>query len=254
MTPQIGTGSETMDVRRLASRAEMGQAAAADIAAGLRTQLAEAPSVRVIFASAPSQAEMLDALAREKDIDWARVEAFHMDDYIGLEAGAPQRFSVWLADNFFNRIPIGAFYRIDPDPDPETCAQDYADLLARAPVDLVCLGIGVNGHLAFNDPPDADFNDPLDVKIVALDPVSRQQQVDDACFATLAAVPTHAVTLTIPRLLRCDRMVCVVPGRAKREAVAKTLYGPFGPAVPATALREHPRCTLYLDQESDPDG
>ncbi|MCP4383303.1 MAG: glucosamine-6-phosphate deaminase [Hyphomicrobiales bacterium] len=232
----------------------MGRAAAADIAGDLRVRLAAAPAVRVIFASAPSQSEMLNALAAEEDIDWPRVEAFHMDDYIGLDAAAPQRFSVWLENNFFNRIPIGAFQRIEPDPDPIACARDYTELLARAPIDIVCLGIGVNGHLAFNDPPDADFDDPDDVRIVALDAVSRQQQVDDACFDTLSTVPTHAVTLTIPRLLRSDRMVCVVPGRAKRDAARKTLHGPFGPAVPATALRRHPHCTLYLDQESDPDG
>lgn len=123
-----------------------------------------------------------------------------------------------------------------------------------APLHLVCLGIGVNGHLAFNDPPVADFRDPLAVKRVELDPACRQQQVDDGAFPSLGQVPTHAVTLTIPRLLDADRLVCTVPGRAKRPAVRAALRGPLGTACPASALRLHPACTLYLDQDSDPDG
>jgi glucosamine-6-phosphate deaminase len=127
-------------------------------------------------------------------------------------------------------------------------------LLAAAPIDIVCLGIGVNGHIAFNDPPVADFNDPLDVKTVELDAICRQQQVDDGSFARLAAVPTHAITLTIPRLLRADRLFCVVPGAQKRQAVHDTLHGPISLGCPASILRTHPACVLYLDPESDPDA
>jgi glucosamine-6-phosphate deaminase len=232
----------------------MGRAAARDVADALRRRLAGADHVRIVFAAAPSQTEMLDALVAEEGIDWRRVSAFHMDEYIGLPKTAPQRFGVWLGQHVFGRLPFGAVHLLEPDPDPEACARDYAARLAEAPLDVVCLGIGVNGHLAFNDPPVADFDDPLDVKIVELDDVCRQQQVDDGCFAAFDAVPTHAVTLTIPRLLRADRLFCVVPGPAKRDAVRRTLNDPVGPACPATALRGHRDCTLYLDRESAPDG
>jgi glucosamine-6-phosphate deaminase len=246
----------SLPVRVFATRAAMGEAAAQEAGEALRGCLARQTEVRVVFAAAPSQQEMLDALVRLPGIAWERVHAFHMDEYIGLPPGAPQRFARWLDERLFLRLPFGAVHRIDPEAfaDAQACAADYAARLAAAPVDLVCLGIGVNGHIAFNDPPVADFDDPAAVKRVALDDVCRQQQVDDGCFPSFAAVPTHALTLTVPRLLDCGRMVCVVPGPAKREAVRRTLADPLGEACPATALRLHPRCTLYLDAESAPDG
>jgi len=197
---------------------------------------------------------MLDALVAEPGIDWSRVTAFHMDEYVGLAADAPQRFGAWLGRAIFDRLPFAAVHLIRPErfADAAACATDYAARLAAGPIDVVCLGIGVNGHIAFNDPPVADFRDPLAVKVVELDDVCRQQQVDDGCFPRFGDVPTHALTLTVPRLLDCDRMVCVVPGPAKREAVRRTLSDPPGEACPATALRAHPRCTLYLDAQSDP--
>ncbi len=244
----------SLEVATFSTRAAMGEAAARDVAEALRARLASAPRVRMIFAAAPSQQEMLAALVAAPDIDWGRVEAFHMDEYIGLADGAPERFASWLDRQLFARVPFGRVHRIEPGRDQDAAARAYAALLAEAPIDFVCLGIGVNGHLAFNDPPVADFRDPLDVKIVELDAVCRQQQVDDRCFPSLDAVPTHAITLTIPRLLKADRLFCVVPGPAKRAAVAATLHGPSGEACPATSLRSHPDCTLYLDAESDPDA
>lgn len=230
----------------------MGRAAAADVGVALRDRLARQGTVRMIFAAAPSQAELLDALARERDIDWRRVTAFHMDEYLGLAADAPQRFGAWLTRHLFSRIAFGAVHVIGQEPDPDLEAARYAALLAQAPIDIVCLGIGVNGHLAFNDPPVADLHDTKQVKVVELDEVCRQQQVDDGCFPTLADVPTHAITLTIPRLLDAGQLFCVVPGASKRAAVEQSLYGPIGTACPASALRTHPRCTLYLDQDSTP--
>jgi glucosamine-6-phosphate deaminase len=209
--------------------------------------------MRMIFGAAPSQNEMLAALVAEPGIDWGRVTAFHMDEYLGLPPAAPQRFGLWLKRALFDRVPFGAVHPIAPEPDPEAGIAAYAGLLAAAPIDAVCLGIGVNGHLAFNDPPVADFADPLDVKIVELDAVCRRQQVDDGAFAREADVPRRAITLTIPRLLRADRLFCVVPGPAKRAAVRRALRDPIGEACPATALRGHPDCTLYLDKDSAPD-
>ena len=232
----------------------MGRTAAAEIAADLRRRLAVQNSVRMVFAAAPSQSEMLHALIAESDVDWTRVDAFHMDEYVGLPENAPERFSSWLSRHLFDQLPFRTVHLIRPDPDPEACAEVYANLLSAAPVDSVCLGIGVNGHLAFNDPHVADLHDSQDVKIVALDRTCRQQQVDDQCFAHIDAVPTHAVTLTIPRLLAADRLFCVAPGAAKRDAVRRTIHAPISAECPATALRTHPRCTLYVDQESNPDG
>jgi glucosamine-6-phosphate deaminase len=243
---------DRLDVRSFPARRDMGAAAAADVAAELRTRLARQPGVRMIFAAAPSQAEMLEALVMAPDIDWRRVTAFHMDEYVGLPPGAPERFASWLDARVFSRLPFGSVDRIVPEPDPGDAATAYAARLAAAPIDVVCLGIGVNGHIAFNDPPVADFADPLDVKVVELDAVCRQQQVDDKCFANLADVPHEALTLTVPRLLRAEKLFCVVPGPLKREAVRQTLDGPVATACPASILRTHPDCTLYLDAESDP--
>jgi glucosamine-6-phosphate deaminase len=243
-----------MNVQVFENREMMGEMAARDIAAALRTALARQPTVRMIFAAAPSQAQMLAALCAAPDIDWARVTAFHMDEYIGLGRAAPERFAKWLDDNLFLRVPFGQVHRIIPEPDPAAAAARYAEMLSEGPIDFVCLGIGVNGHIAFNDPPVADFSDPLDVKIVTLDVECRQQQVDDECFATFDDVPEQAITLTVPRLLRAGRLFCVVPGRPKRDAVRATLHDPISTKCPATILREHAACTLYLDAESDPDA
>jgi glucosamine-6-phosphate deaminase len=246
------SAGEGLRVRVFPSRAEMGRAAAVDVAQELRRRLERQPKVRTIFAAAPSQSEMLAALCKEPGIDWPRVTAFHMDEYIRLKADAPQRFGLWLRRHLFDAVPFGAVRLIDSEPEAGSGARAYATLLGEAPIDIVCLGIGVNGHLAFNDPPVADFTDPLDVKIVELDEACRRQQVDDGCFPSLGQVPTHAITLTIPRLLRADRLFCVVPGPAKRGAVRRALKDPPGPACPATALRLHPDCTLYLDRDSAP--
>jgi glucosamine-6-phosphate deaminase len=239
-------------VRVFADRAAMGRAAADDVAAELRATLARQETVRMVFAAAPSQRELLDGLVAADGVDWTRVTAFHMDEYLGLPPDAPQRFAIWLSRVLFYRLPFGAVHLIEPGPDPEATAAAYAARLAEAPIDLVCLGIGQNGHLAFNDPPVADLDDPLDVKVVELDETCRRQQVDDGAFPDVAQVPTRAVTLTIPRLLDARRLFCVVPGAAKQHAVQRALYAPVSAADPATALRTHHDCTLYVDAEAAP--
>lgn len=243
-----------MSVRSFPTRTLMGEAAAGDIADALREALARQAEVRMVFAAAPSQAQMLAALCAAPGIDWRRVTAFHMDEYIGLAPHAPERFAKWLDDNLFERVPFARVHRLVPGPDPVVTAAHYAERLAEAPIDLVCLGIGVNGHIAFNDPPVADFDDSLDVKVVQLDDQCRQQQVDDECFARFEDVPEEAITLTVPRLMRATKLFCVVPGRLKQDAVRATLYGPISTQCPASILRDHPDCTLYLDAESDPDA
>ena len=245
---------DRLRVCSFATRAAMGHAAAHDIADALRTRLASQAAVRMVFAAAPSQAEMLAELVAMPGLDWSRVTAFHMDEYIGLADDAPQRFARWLEGHLFAKLPFAQVHVIQTGPDAQEAAVAYARLLDAAKIDLVCLGIGVNGHIAFNDPPVADFADPFDVKLVPLDDICRQQQVDDGCFSSINAVPTHALTLTIPRLLRADRLFCVVPGLQKRRAVEQTLYGSVSTACPSTILRQHPDCTLYLDAEADPDS
>jgi glucosamine-6-phosphate deaminase len=227
----------------------MGARAAADIASEIRALLANQDGVRIMFAAAPSQSEMLLSLTQASGIDWSRVSGFHMDEYLGLAAGAPQRFGAWLRRTIFDRLPFGAVHLIEPGDDPNQTAADYAAKLNAAAIDIVCCGVGVNGHLAFNDPP-ADFNDPLTMKIVTLDERSRQQQIDDKCFAFIQDVPTHAVTVTIPALLAARTIFCTVPGPKKNHAIRNMLERPITSLCPATALRLHPKCTLYLDPHS----
>lgn len=241
-------------VRPHDTRRQMADAAGADIAAHLRDLLARQDRVRMLFAAAPSQELMLAALAQAPSIAWNRIEAFHMDEYIGLAPDDPARFGLWIRRHFFDRVPLADFHILDAGGDAEQASVRYAGLLAAAPIDIVCLGIGVNGHIAFNDPPVADFADPQDVKVVTLDAECRQQQVDEECFASLDLVPTQAMTVTVPRIMAADRLFAVVPGAIKREAVSRALTGPITTECPASILRTHPNCTLYLDRESNPNA
>lgn len=229
-----------------ADRERMGAAAAHDLAAEIQRVHRAQGRVRIVFAAAPSQSAMLAAL-RQHDLPWGDIDAFHMDEYLGLAADHPARFGSWLNRHLFDHVALGSVHLMHPDTGNP---QDYAAALASAPLDITCLGIGVNGHLAFNDPPVADFSDPVAIKVVELDQPCRQQQVDDECFATLDDVPTHAWTLTIPRLLDAGALFCVVPGTSKAAAVRDALDGPLDPACPASALRTHPRARLYLDSDA----
>lgn len=249
MSNQEKSSTHSLTVHVAQSRRAMGAHAAADIAREIRACLGRQSGVRMVFAAAPSQNEMLAALREEKGIDWSLVTAFHMDEYLGLPVDAPQRFGLWLRRAIFDHLPFAAAHLIEPADNPEQTAADYAANLNAAPIDMVCCGIGSNGHLAFNDPP-ADFEDPLTVKAVELDLRCRRQQVDDQCFATLGEVPTRALTITIPGLLAAHAIFCTVPGASKKEAVHRTLSDPINPMCPATALRRHPRCIVYLDPDS----
>ncbi len=236
-----------------ANRAEMGKAAGADIAACMRRLLAEKERIRMIFAAAPSQNETLAALLEEA-LPWERVDAFHMDEYVGLSPDAPQRFGNYLREHLFDKVHFGSVHYLEGGADdPEKECIRYAAALKESPVDIVVLGIGENGHIAFNDPGVADFDDPETVKKVKLDEVCRQQQVNDGCFASLADVPTHALTLTVPTLFAGKHLFCSVPSGTKRAAVYATLCGAIGAAVPATVMRKHPDAALYCDPDSAAD-
>ncbi|MCX7028409.1 MAG: glucosamine-6-phosphate deaminase [Spirochaetes bacterium] len=243
--------ADALEVIVFGDRRTMGTAAAADCAEAIRDVLVRQEICRMVFAAAPSQDELLSGLVGAGGIDWARVHAFHMDEYLGLVSDAPQRFGIYLRDRFFGLLPFGSVDYLNSGwlSGPEEAVR-YAALLAEAPIDIVCLGVGENGHIAFNDPEVADFDDPLAVKEVSLDRECRRQQVHDGCFPDFDAVPEKALTLTIPTLMAGKRLFCVVPGSRKAEAVRKMLTGPIAVACPASVLRRHGNCFLYLDADS----
>ncbi len=243
--------AENLYVRVFDSRISMGREAAREASDSLRRLLDRQDTVRVMFAAAPSQNEFLDALVAADGIDWSRVHAFHMDEYIGLDPDHPAGFVNFLEARLFSRLPFGQIHRINGQADdPQAEAERYAALLAEQPVDLVFLGVGENGHIAFNDPPVADFDDPLRVKIVELDRTCRQQQVNDGCFASFDTVPTHALTVTIPTMLEAGRLLCIVPARSKADAIVRMLTEDPNTGCPATILKTHPDARLYLDPDS----
>ena len=244
----------TKDLLRVniySSRDEMGAAAAADVKAAILRALGSKDEINMSFAAAPSQNEVLANLAHDSEIPWGRVNAFHMDEYIGLDASAPQGFGNFLREHIFGIAPFKSvnYIRIDA-PDREAECERYSALLAANPVDIVVLGIGENGHIAFNDPPFADFADPKLVKSVKLDEVCRNQQVNDGCFASIDEVPTHALTLTVPALMAGKELYCIVPAKTKAWAVSQTVNGDITPSCPASVLRTHKCASLYLDPDS----
>ncbi len=242
---------DLLHVKGYETRDMMGRAAAEDVADCLRRLLATQQTVNMIFAAAPSQNELLYYLCQEKDISWDRVNAFHMDEYIGLPADAPQRFAAFLENAVFGKLPFKGVYTIDASAnDAEKEAARYTALLKAHPVDIVCMGIGENGHIAFNDPGVADFHDPLTVKRAVLDDVCRNQQVHDGCFEKLEDVPREALTLTVPTLFGGKHLFCVVPAATKRAAVTAMLNGEITDMCPCTILRRHPDATLYCDNDS----
>lgn len=248
--PQVTFAKENLSVKGYAAREEMGHAAALEIAECLRKLLKEQEEVNVIFAAAPSQNETLWTLRAQPDIDWSRVNAFHMDEYIGLAADAPQCFSNFLEEAIFSKVPFKRVFKLNPEGDPEAEIARYTALLQQYPTDIVCMGIGENGHIAFNDPGVADFEDPAAVKRAKLDLVCRTQQVHDGCFAALEEVPEEALTLTVPTLMAGKHLFCMVPAATKREAVTRMLTEEINPDCPCTILRRHANATLYCDFDS----
>jgi len=250
-TPLKTVTVEQLRVEIYATRGEMGAAAATDVAARMWQLYAHQQRVRTVFAAAPSQNEFLAALGAAPRVEWPRVEAFHMDEYVGLPAEAPQSFGVFLRTRLFGRVNPGRVEYINgiaPDAEAE-CAR-YAALLDERPLDIVCAGIGENGHMAFNDPHVADFDDPQRVKVVTLDDVCRLQQVHDGAFPTLGDVPRSALTLTMPALMSAHWLYAIVPGPTKTEAVRRALREPISTACPASVMRRHPSAVLYLDVQS----
>ncbi len=242
---------DKLQVNIYENRTLMGEAAARDIKARIAELLSKKAEINMIFAAAPSQNDVLQSLVEDKSIEWNRVNAYHMDEYIGLDKNAPQGFGNFLKAHIFGLVPFKSVNYIDiSTTDPEGEAERYGKLLAENPTDIVVMGIGENGHIAFNDPPVADFKDKKWVKPVKLDEICRQQQVNDGCFATIDDVPTHAMTLTVPTLVKAPYLFCIVPAPTKAKAVYETLNGAIDEHCPASVLRLQENAILYLDNES----
>jgi glucosamine-6-phosphate deaminase len=235
----------------LPDRPAVGAAAATYVAARLRTILSTAEPARVVFAAAASQNEFLDALAQEDGIDWSRVVAFHLDEYVGLQLGDERSFGEWLERRIWRRVQPGRIEKLDggaATTDADAECDRYGRLITDGGIDLALIGVGENGHLAFNDPHVADFDDPLRVKPVEIDDASRRQQVRDGAFPTFESVPRLAMTVTMSTILASRAISVVVPGAQKASAVERMLVGPIEPACPASVLRRHPDARMFVDE------
>jgi glucosamine-6-phosphate deaminase len=242
---------DQLEVSIFPNNETMGMAAAEIAASILGRAVADRGVANVILATGNSQLTFLHSLRGMDEIHWQAVNFFHMDEYLNLAPGHPASFPLFLRHHLFDHVPAGAFFPVPGRPDDvDAACQGYELLLRAHPADLCCLGIGENGHVAFNEPPVADFDDPVWVKVVALDETSRNQQVGEGHFASLAEVPTHAITLTIPALRAARSLLCIVPESRKADAVRKTLQGPVSTSCPASILRQTPQAHLFLDRDA----
>jgi glucosamine-6-phosphate deaminase len=239
----------SMRIEAHADRLAMSRAAAAHAGRTLRCVIAGRGRARIIAATGASQFDFLDALTSEPGIDWTRVEMFHLDEYVGLPIDHPASFRRYLLERLIRKAGIVTYHLLDGEHDAARVAGDVGHLLAAAPIDVAFVGIGENGHLAFNDPP-ADFDTEEPYLIVTLDDRCRQQQVGEGWFASVAEVPAQAISMSVRQILKSREIICVVPDARKADAVKRCVEGEVSPMAPASVLRTHPNTTLYLDRES----
>ena len=231
-------------------RSLMGKAAACDISKNIKDLLSKKNEVNIVFAAAPSQDDFLAEFI-QKDIDWSKIRGFHLDEYIGLEDDSTEKFSHYLNTHIFNKVLFKDIYLIDSIADTTVeKIKRYSDLLKKYPLDIACIGVGENGHIAFNDPEVADFTDTENIKQVVLDKKCRRQQVNDGCFASIEDVPEYAITLTIPTIMSADYIFCMVPTKNKRNAIDNCINGKINTNCPASVLRSHQRAVMYLDSDA----
>ena len=240
---------DRLAVQRYPDRAAMGKAAGEYAAAVVKKLLETRERVNILFPAAPSQNEVLKTFM-QSDVDFSRIVALHMDEYIGLDPKAPQTFGHYLREHVFDVRSFAEVHFIADGGSAGEMVRRYRELIARYPLDMAFIGLGENGHIAFNDPAVADFNDPVTVKVVDLDDICRMQQVHDGCFPAFDDVPKQAVTVTIPAIMAAPVLVCTVPTANKAWAVENTAYAPVSTACPGTILRTHPNCTLFCDADS----
>ena len=238
-----------MKITIFKDKASLAAAAAAQAATIIREAIAQKGAARIIAATGASQFEFLDALTAMPDIDWKKVEMFHLDEYIGLPLSHPASFRGYLLKRLINKVGITRYHLLDGERDPASVVREVGAQLASAPIDVAFVGIGENGHLAFNDPPaDFDIEDPY--LVVKLDEACRRQQMGEGWFATLADVPPTALSMSVRQILKAQEILCIAPDARKARAVAACFEGEISPNVPASILRTHSRCTVYLDNDS----
>lgn len=238
-----------LDVKVFPDKSALAIAAAKDAALHICAAIESRGRARIVAATGTSQIEFLNELTRAPGVDWRRVELFHLDEYIGLPIAHAASFRKYLLDRLIQPAGIGRYHLLDGERDPREVCEDVGKALSAAPVDVAFVGIGENGHLAFNDPP-ADFDTDAAYIVVKLDEICRQQQVNEGWYASLAEVPEFAISMSVRQILKAAAIVCIAPERRKAEAVRATVEGPVTPDVPASILRTHPNVRLYLDQDS----
>jgi len=239
---------DNLRVKILDSREELGRAAASEAGELLRRLISEKGEATAVFAAAPSQNEFLSNLLKQ-DVDWTRVRALYQDEYVALDPKHPAGFGNFLDKAIFGKLPFKEIHYLRGGA-PEEVIRRYGELIDACPPDVIFLGVGENGHLAFNDPPVADFDDPLRMKVVELDEICRRQQVNDKCFERIEDVPTHALTMTLSEIMSIPTALAMVPGRLKADAVRSALEDEISTRCPASILRRHPNATLFLEPGS----
>ncbi|SPF47751.1 Glucosamine/galactosamine-6-phosphate isomerase [Candidatus Sulfotelmatobacter kueseliae] len=238
-----------MNVRVFSDKYQLAAAAAQQATTALGRAIREHGRARIIAATGASQFEFLEELTKTPDVDWKRVEMFHLDEYVGLPATHPASFRKYLLDRLINRVGIARYHLMNGEVDPRQAIAEVTAEIRQAPIDVAFVGIGENGHLAFNDPP-ADFESEAAYIVVDLDEPCRRQQLGEGWFKSLADVPCRAISMTVRQILKSREIVCVVPDARKAQAVAKCLQGEISPMAPASILRTHPNTIIYLDRDS----
>jgi glucosamine-6-phosphate deaminase len=238
-----------MIIKVFHDKRSLGHAAALQAADAIRAAIEKNNRARMIAATGASQFELLDALTSLPSIDWSRVEMFHLDEYIGLPADHPASFRKYLRDRLIDKVGITHHHLLDGEQDPAEVIRTAGHALQRAPIDVALVGIGENGHLAFNDPP-ADFTTEEPYLVVTLDAACRQQQLGEGWFENLSDVPRQAISMGIRQILAARAIIAVVPDARKAQAVAACCEGEISPLAPASILRTHPNTTVYLDKSS----
>lgn len=238
-----------MRLRVLEDRNSLGEAAAAQGAAAIQRAIQERGRARIIGASAASQFEFLEKLTATPGIDWKRVELFHLDEYIGLPMTHPASFCKFLQDRLISKTGITNYHLLNGEKEPAEVIRATNAAISAAPIDVAFVGIGENGHLAFNDPP-ADFETEEPYIVVNLDEACRQQQVGEGWFPDLETVPERAISMSVKQVLKAKEILAIVPGPKKAEAIKLCFDGPISPMAPSSILRTHSNATIYLDRES----
>lgn len=244
---------DNLKIKIYHNRSAMGNASAKYTIEVIKKLLATKQEINIVFSAAPSQNELLQGLLESQEIDFSKINAFHMDEYIELSPDAPQMFKNFLDRHIFKLAPFKSINYIYNGSDSKETCRRYAALLAEKPLDISLLGIGENGHIAFNDPHVADFNDPEVIKVVDLDQACREQQVNDGSFETYEEVPEKAITLTIPALMSAEYVICTVPTARKAKAVTTTIRGEIKETCPASIMRLHSKAVLFVDGDSGKD-